>query len=218
MPTNLPVPPDEGEDTTLQEKLDNEYGPQPLWLLDWGELGFAYSGVYVIAPGGAWPNKIGISCCVPRRLIALQTSHWQKLHVFDYWLCENAKAARTVERSVHKILADDGKLLMGEWFDVRSNQASKVVEYAADREGIELARRIPETEKFAHVHQRLSDMDLDATERKLKEYARDTAKPGAKPGAVERVYDQLPDSMFMAKGPEFNGRITERRRRRASGH
>jgi hypothetical protein len=178
VPIQLPEPP---ESENIYSSSETECREVGLWQLDWPELGFAYAGVYIISPPSGWPVKVGISCAVQRRLAALQTSHWSRLTVFHYWLCENSKAAKTVERAAHTILKKDGKLMNGEWFDIREKQAPALITFAAEQEGIELAQDLPDTPKFKVAHQRLRELGCKENDRRLSAYSREAEKERRSP-------------------------------------
>lgn len=120
-----------------------------LWTVPWRKLGFDYCGIYLITPEGKWPVKVGISEDAAGRLNTLQTSHWHQMCIASYWICENKSVARKLEAKVHESLKN--RRLMGEWFDINLPKASEMVEFEAETLGIELAKKIPETAKFAPV-------------------------------------------------------------------
>jgi hypothetical protein len=133
---------------SLEEREDLDYQAD-LWAVPWRKLGFDYCGIYLITPEGKWPVKIGISEDAASRINSLQTSHWHQMRIASYWICENKNQARKLEASVHISLKNHR--LMGEWFDIKLHQAFEVLEFEAEKLGIELARKIPETAKFASV-------------------------------------------------------------------
>lgn len=105
-----------------------------LWRVDWKKYGLPYCGVYVIGPERGMPVKIGIALNVPKRLATLQTSQWDKLVVHGYRWCENQVAAKKVEKATHLNLKNKQKLMAGEWFSVRVDEALQELEWA----GVEL--------------------------------------------------------------------------------
>lgn len=120
-----------------------------LWTVPWRKLGFGYCGVYLITPEGKWPVKIGISEDAAARLNSLQTSHWHQMRVVDYWVCESKASARKLEARAHLSLG--GRRMMGEWFDITVAKAAEIVEFEAGVIGVELAKKVPDTAKFAPV-------------------------------------------------------------------
>lgn len=122
-----------------------------LWRVPWKDFGFDYCGVYLICQRTKWPVKIGISECAAKRLDQLQTAHWNELIVGGYWICENKAAAKRLEASAHADLIEQRRHLLGEWFDMDVDRAAGIVEFAAQRIGIEAAREVPKNEKFADV-------------------------------------------------------------------
>lgn len=120
-----------------------------LWTVPWRSLGFSYCGIYLITPEAKWPVKIGISEDAAARLNALQTSHWHQMRIVNYWVCEDRKRAKQMEAAAHRALRT--RRMMGEWFDMRPEKAAETVEFEAEIAGIVLAKRIPETARFAAV-------------------------------------------------------------------
>lgn len=124
-----------------------EYFPEideELWRVNWKQHGYGFCGVYVVAPDNSWPSKIGISQNPVKRLLSLQTSCWRKLDIHKYCYAENFAAARKVEQKAHQILVDDGKAMLGEWFDIRPDKAMEVVEFASQIEGVEIMKSPPD--------------------------------------------------------------------------
>ena len=115
-----------------------------LWRVDWKVHGLPYCGVYVITTDSLAPSKIGISVNPGKRLAALQTSHWRMLQITEYRWCATVADAVRIEKEAHRILSGDDKALMGEWFDVRANQAADVVDFAGQLLGIEVRKDIPD--------------------------------------------------------------------------
>lgn len=66
------------------------------------------------------------------------------MDIAEYRYAENAAKAREVEKSVHRMLTEDGKLLEGEWFDIKPEKAIETIEFAAGSLGIELRSDIPD--------------------------------------------------------------------------
>jgi hypothetical protein len=66
----------------------------PIWKLDWPNLGRPFCNVYIIAPEGTWPVKIGIAVNAAKRLSSLQTSHWKPLQIMKVWWCADAAQGR----------------------------------------------------------------------------------------------------------------------------
>lgn len=122
-----------------------------LWLVPWKRFGFSYCCVYLMAPFRKRPVKVGISNDPNARLCEIQISHWEPIFVHRAWICESFGLARKVELAVHKMLDREELKLKGEWFDLTIADAAKAVEHAGLETNIELASRLPETEKFEPV-------------------------------------------------------------------
>lgn len=133
---------------SMEERAELDYQAD-LWVVPWRKLGFDYCGVYLIAAAGKWPVKIGMSEDAAKRLNSLQTAHWQQMRIMNYWICENKAAARQIEAKCHLELKS--RRMMGEWFDIRADAAADVVEFCGELLGIELAKKVPETARFAAV-------------------------------------------------------------------
>lgn len=84
------------------------------------------SRVYVISPEAEWPCKIGVSAEPERRLKDLQAAHWNKLVLVRSMRFE---FAYQVESGIKQVLGK--KLLLGEWFDVRSWEAERILFFVA---------------------------------------------------------------------------------------
>lgn len=135
--------------TTQPRQGHHEFDLEPdteLWRINWRREGYPFCGIYVVAPDNNWPSKIGISQNPVNRLVALQTSSWRKLAIQKYGYAESFAAARQVEQKAHSILAEDGKAMIGEWFDIRPEQAFEIVEFAAQLEGVEIRTTAPNDE------------------------------------------------------------------------
>lgn len=142
-------------ETNLYETDLNE----DLWRINWKAFGFPYCCVYLIAPDNGWPIKVGMSDNPASRLNALQTAHWKFLTVLGCWVCENKTAARKAEHVAHRTIQAAGKHLMGEWFDLRGDEALALVERAFVTNGIDAHRRLPIDAKFDAVFKHL-DVEL----------------------------------------------------------
>lgn len=114
-----------------------------LWRINWKTNGYPYCGVYVITTDSLYPCKIGISINPIKRLANLQTSHWRPLQISGYRWCESQADAVKVEAKAHDILTDEGKALLGEWFDVRVEKAVEAMEWAALTLNVALNKHIP---------------------------------------------------------------------------
>jgi hypothetical protein len=127
-----------------RESLHN-WGKDPaeqIWLANWKAWGLPYCSVYVIAPEGHWPSKVGISVHARKRVQELQTSHWKRLVVSECYWCPTVKGARAVEKKVHDALKEENVYLLGEWFDKTPAQAAEIVGFTAMVLGVELNGRI----------------------------------------------------------------------------
>lgn len=122
-----------------------------VWLVDWKKFRLPYHTVYVIAPDGLWPSKIGISNFAKKRVYTLQTSHWKPLKVAHCFWCKSQKDAYAVEQRAHDILDDEGVWLLGEWFDKPAKKAGEIVRFAANVAGVEIWDRIEDADALAEM-------------------------------------------------------------------
>lgn len=125
-----------------------------LWLVDWRSLGSQKYCVYVIAPDGQWPVKIGISHSPRARLANLQSGNWKRLEVSHCFWTESEADARAVEQAVHRDYSEQKKWLLGEWVDTRPAEAKERVEWAALILGVNVGTTIPE-EAVASIKRRI---------------------------------------------------------------
>lgn len=87
-------------------------------------LTFPYPVLYIINPVSIHkPVKLGISNKPGQRLSCLQVGNWNKLEI--YKLFRVGKAAAKLEHHLHKHLA--AKRLIGEWFDIYTDEADEIV-------------------------------------------------------------------------------------------
>jgi hypothetical protein len=88
--------------------------------------------IYIILSGGqCGPIKIGISKDPEQRVIDLQTGNPYTLVLFGFSQVGSFAAAKTLEASVHAVLA--ASRLVGEWFDTDPDTARRtILEKAAD--------------------------------------------------------------------------------------
>lgn len=114
-----------------------------LWRLNWKSEGLPYCGIYIVTTDSRYPCKIGISQNPAKRLASLQTSHWRLLQISEYRWCGNEKEAKQVEQAVHERLKEQEKLLHGEWFDIRPEEAVEAIEWVGLIEGIAVNKHIP---------------------------------------------------------------------------
>lgn len=155
--------------TSRREARHEWYEADPsehVWLADWRAHKLPHCSVYVIAPEGHWPSKVGIAVCAKKRVQGLQTSHWKQLVVSACFYAPSIADARKVEQKVHAMLKEERAYLLGEWFDKTAAQAAQVVEFAGDLLGIELRNRIEEPAVLATVteialKERYLQMQLD---------------------------------------------------------
>lgn len=116
---------------------------QGLWLVDWKSLGSPKYCVYVIAPDGQWPVKIGISHSPRTRLGNLQIGNWKRLEVAHCFWTESREDAHAIEQAVHKDYSEQKKWLLGEWVDTRPAEARERIEWAALILGLNIGTDIP---------------------------------------------------------------------------
>lgn len=124
---------------------------EQVWLADWKAAGLPYCSLYIVTPDGNWPCKIGISVNASKRLIGLQTSVWKPLRVAKCYWTATVLQARTLEKAIHKRLTEDNAWLHGEWFAMRPDKATDVVEFVALVEGIELYDKIDNPKVMAAI-------------------------------------------------------------------
>lgn len=86
-------------------------------------------GLYVVAPKGGKPSKIGIAEDVVTRLCALRAAHWEPLDMYHLAWLQSRLDAGTLERLTHVHLQD--KRVSGEWFDVTPDVARAAIEKTA---------------------------------------------------------------------------------------
>jgi hypothetical protein len=101
--------------------------------------GYVRFAVYVMSPiAEGRPVKIGVSCDPLKRLSHLQIGAWKELSLEGVVWCSGPCEAFALESRAHKMLEQDGKELIGEWFNVSAPEASEVIRFAADVLGVEL--------------------------------------------------------------------------------
>lgn len=87
--------------------------------------------LYVIAPIGGGPCKIGISARIVKRLRDLQHFHPHKLGVYHVKQFAARDVLLRAEQAAHRDLA--GHRLQGEWFDVSPERAAETINAVFDR-------------------------------------------------------------------------------------
>lgn len=113
--------------------------------------------IYVIAPEGKWPVKVGISKSPRRRLSDLQGANWKRLKVEVCAWAETKTSAFALEQYVHSDYSDRGKWLLGEWIDARPDDAKERIEWAAMALNIGVNFGIPE-DKISEVQRKIDSM------------------------------------------------------------
>ncbi len=78
--------------------------------------------LYLITTAELYPTKIGYTDNLGHRLGGLQTGHWIELGIYATLVCADVI---TFEREVHHDLRS--RRIRGEWFDIRADEAMKVV-------------------------------------------------------------------------------------------
>ena len=126
------------------------------WLATFGD-GDDRCFVYVIAPEGKWPVKVGISSNPKKRLFALQGANWKRLRVEHCCWTATRADAFAIEKYLHAEFADGGKWLLGEWVDARPDEAKERIEWAALALSINVSFDIP-TDKIEEVQKRINAM------------------------------------------------------------
>lgn len=131
-----------------------------VWKMNWKAFGSERCSIYVVAPEGTWPVKIGIAVYPISRVRDLQTSHWKKLEVVGAVWCHNKQDALNVERKTHAMLEDDNRRLLGEWFDRSAEQAIQAINFASDLTGIEVHDTLPkDAYHFMELRNRANDLN-----------------------------------------------------------
>jgi hypothetical protein len=156
------------EDWTLTAQRHNvSNNPRPLVpAIDWTEFDLPYYTVYVITTQDQWPTKIGISNAPLKRIAALQTSHWKRLVIWGGYWATTSKEARRVEWMSHGELMGQDRRLLGEWFDIKPEDALATVKLVADRKGIALSDEFPSDE----IRDRMVVLADDRHERKAEPF------------------------------------------------
>jgi len=126
-----------------------------LWLVDWKKYGKPFCSLYVIAPEGHWPSKIGISTRPEKRVQSLQTAHWKTLAVAQCFQCVGVKEARALEEKVHSVFREDGAYLMGEWFDKTASETVDVIKFSAAVIGVEITDTVVDPEIIKDLKRRV---------------------------------------------------------------
>jgi hypothetical protein len=81
--------------------------------------------IYIIAPDSGFPCKIGVAMDTAKRLAALQTSHWEKLYLYERFPILNKGRSYKIERIIHRRLKEHS--IRGEWFNLLVSDAAKVI-------------------------------------------------------------------------------------------
>lgn len=134
--------------------------PEPedcLWLVNWRSIGSPKYCIYVIAPDGQWPVKVGISHNPSLRLANLQVGNWKRLEVARCFWTHTEADARLIEQAVHRDYTEQKKWLLGEWIDARPADARERIEWAALINDIEIGRDVP-PEAMPCVQQRVDSL------------------------------------------------------------
>lgn len=110
--------------------------------------------VYVIGPERRGPVKIGYAADLCSRHANLQFSNWVRVFPWSVLWCVGLPVAERVEKTSH------GRLqhcrIMGEWFDVDSDTATRIVK--------ETAESLYPTIKFRDHHSMVDYMDKKGAE------------------------------------------------------
>jgi hypothetical protein len=132
------------------------YPYQHPWLATFGG-GDDRCFVYVIAPDGKWPVKVGISTSPRKRLAQLQCSNWKRLKVEHCAWVASKKDALAIEKFIHDEFSENGKWLLGEWVDARPEEAKERIEWASMALSIPVDFTLP-ADKEADVQALLDKM------------------------------------------------------------
>lgn len=126
-----------------------------VWLVNWRAWDLPYCSLYVVSTDSKWPCKIGISIDPVKRISGIQTGVWRRVDVHKCFYLKSVKEARTLEQKIHRTLTDQGKWLHGEWFDMRPEQTTDIIEFEAMILGLDINSEIQEDEIAQSLH---SDM------------------------------------------------------------
>ena len=84
-----------------------------------------------------------VSVCISQRISSLQTACWKQLEVkWCAWL-PTLQQTKELERRSHEALTRENRWLHGEWFDLRPDKASQMVQFEAALAGMELHTSLP---------------------------------------------------------------------------
>jgi len=117
------------------------------WLVDWAAIKRPEYCLYIIAPDGGWPIKIGISNWVLRRLRQLQTANWKRLSVAKCYWTTDKSAALFLEQKIIGQFRKETRWLLGEWLDVRAPEAAERLEWLALEAGILIGDSTPKDDR-----------------------------------------------------------------------
>lgn len=139
--------PSHKENLHITVRRDDAGAPERnVWLADWKKYGLPYCTLYLISPDNDWPCKVGISAAPRKRVTNLQTALWRPLKVdYSVW-CRTREQARELERGIHETLDEDGRWMMGEWFDMKARDAVELVHFKAAVLGVECFETLPDGE------------------------------------------------------------------------
>ncbi|RUV65827.1 GIY-YIG nuclease family protein [Mesorhizobium sp. M1A.F.Ca.IN.022.02.1.1] len=127
-----------------------------VWLADWKKYGLPHCSLYLVSPDNDWPCKVGISTHAARRVGQIQISVWRPVKVdYSVW-CKSVADARLLERAIHSTLAEDGKWLNGEWFDMRPDATKELIQFKAAILGIECFDTVTEPAIVADIERMLA--------------------------------------------------------------
>jgi hypothetical protein len=117
-----------------------------VWLVNWKAWDLPYCSLYVVSTDSKWPCKIGISIDPYKRIGGIQTGVWRRVDVHKCFYLKTVKQARALEQKIHQTLTDQGKWLHGEWFDLRPEQTTDIIEFEAMVLGLEINSEIEDDE------------------------------------------------------------------------
>lgn len=129
--------------TALENNFIRDHCANDLWLINWRDLELPYCTIYIVTADNKWPCKIGVSCAPEKRVRSLQTASWRPLHVANCYWAETVGEARRLEQAVHRRLTEQSRWLHGEWFDMRPEAATEIVEFVSMVEGVDISADIP---------------------------------------------------------------------------
>ena len=118
--------------------------------------------IYIIAPDSGFPCKIGIAMDTAKRLVGLQTAHWENLYLYETFPMVNKGRSYKIERIIHRRLKEH--CIRGEWFNLLVSDAAKVI-----RELLAELKEVPQ-QTVETIYSKPSLIYKDKRKRKILKY------------------------------------------------